>query len=141
MTSMERDVAHVRLLSILHYLLAGCVALFALFPVAHLAVGVAMVTGRLGDASAPFDLREFGWMFILVASTIITAGLAFAGCILFAGRCLARRAHHVFCVVTAALECLVMPFGTVLGVFTIVVLQRPSVKQLFRQPEAATPSD
>jgi len=31
----------------------------------------------------------------------------------------------------ACIECLFMPFGTVLGVFTILVLVRESVKQLF----------
>ena len=32
---------------------------------------------------------------------------------------------------TNGVECLFMPFGTVLGVFTIVVLCREPVKQLF----------
>jgi hypothetical protein len=31
----------------------------------------------------------------------------------------------------AAIACMLMPFGTVLGVFTIIVLMRPSVKELF----------
>ena len=31
----------------------------------------------------------------------------------------------------AAVECVFMPFGTVLGVFTIIVLMREPVKQLF----------
>jgi hypothetical protein len=34
----------------------------------------------------------------------------------------------------AAVECLFMPFGTVLGIFTIVVLNRDSVKPLFATP-------
>jgi hypothetical protein len=33
--------------------------------------------------------------------------------------------------VIAALLCMFMPFGTVLGVFTIIVLVRDSVKALF----------
>jgi hypothetical protein len=37
----------------------------------------------------------------------------------------------------AALSCAFMPFGTVLGVFTIVVLVRPSVKQLFESSGGA----
>jgi hypothetical protein len=36
--------------------------------------------------------------------------------------------------VGAALACTLMPFGTVLGVFTIIVLSRPSVRVLFSQP-------
>ena len=31
----------------------------------------------------------------------------------------------------AGIECIFMPFGTVLGVFTIIVLMRPSMKELF----------
>jgi hypothetical protein len=51
--------------------------------------------------------------------------------ILTAGRFLARRKHHLFCLVVAGVECLFFPFGTVLGVFTIIVLMRPSVQQAF----------
>jgi hypothetical protein len=36
----------------------------------------------------------------------------------------------------AAIACMFMPFGTILGVFSIIVLVRPSVKSLF---DAATP--
>ncbi len=42
--------------------------------------------------------------------------------------------HHrrrLFCLVVAGVECAFMPFGTVLGVFTIAVLMRESVKELF----------
>jgi len=39
----------------------------------------------------------------------------------------------MFCFVVACIECLFMPFGTVLGAFTIIVLMRPSVKNLFAQ--------
>jgi hypothetical protein len=34
-------------------------------------------------------------------------------------------------VVVAAVSCLMVPFGTVLGIFTIVILSRDSVKRLF----------
>jgi hypothetical protein len=40
----------------------------------------------------------------------------------------------------AALACTLMPFGTVLGSFTLIVLLRPSVKELFvRAADSATP--
>ena len=47
------------------------------------------------------------------------------------GRGLAQRKRYMFCLVVACVECLFMPFGTVLGVFTIIVLSRDSVKALF----------
>jgi len=48
-----------------------------------------------------------------------------------AGRKLSTHSSYTFCLVVAGLECLWMPLGTVLGVFTIIVLIRPSVKAIF----------
>ena len=39
--------------------------------------------------------------------------------------------HYTFCFVMAALACAFFPFGTILGIFTIVVLVRPGVKEMF----------
>jgi len=47
-----------------------------------------------------------------------------------AGRFTARQKHDTFCFVMACVECLFMPLGTVLGVFTILVLNRQGVKEL-----------
>ena len=62
-------------------------------------------------------------------------GLAFAVCVILTGRYIVRHKHYIFCLVMASLNCLFMPFGTILGVFTIVVLMRPSVKTLFYPSE------
>ena len=35
--------------------------------------------------------------------------------------------------IVAGITCLSVPIGTVLGVFTLMVLSRPSVKQMFAQ--------
>jgi len=59
----------------------------------------------------------------------------FAALVITTARFLARRRHYLFCLVMAAIECAYMPFGTVLGVFTIIVLMRDSVKQLFSAGE------
>ena len=47
----------------------------------------------------------------------------------------AQTLHFVF--VVACCECLFMPFGTVLGVFTIVLLSRDSVKNAFNAATSA----
>ena len=39
----------------------------------------------------------------------------------------------------AGLNCLHMPLGTLLGVFTFIVLARPSVQALFEQRSGAAP--
>ena len=51
----------------------------------------------------------------------------------FTGYSLSMRKNYVFCFVIACLTCLKMPLGTILGVFTILVLNRPTVKEMFNQ--------
>ena len=126
---LDTDLEHLRLLSIFHYVVGGFAGLFSLFPVLHLFVGIAMLRGDF-EGSGP-EGRTFGWVFIAVALVVIVTGLAFASLIIATGRFLSRHINYTFCLVIAAVECAFVPFGTVLGVFTIIVLQRPTVKQLF----------
>jgi hypothetical protein len=128
---MNQDEQHLKLLSIFHYVLAGLAALFSLFPVIHLALGVMMVTipGHHGPGTPEPAL--VGWFFICFAVLFILFGLTFSGFVLVTGRFLSRRRHHTFCLVMAGVECLLIPYGTILGVLTIVVLMRDSVKALF----------
>jgi hypothetical protein len=60
--------------------------------------------------------------------------LTLSACIAFAGRFLRRRTHRTFCLAVAAVSCLFTPFGTVLGVFTLIVLSREGVRQAFDAP-------
>jgi hypothetical protein len=130
---MDQDAEHLRLLSIFHYVVGGMTALFACFPCIHLAVGIALVSGALNPGRGHEQPPAFvGWLLIAVAALLILVGWSIALAILLAGRFLARRAHYLFCFVVAAVECIFMPCGTVLGVFTIIVLNRPSVRSLFQ---------
>lgn len=134
---INRDEEHLRLLVIFHYVCAGLAACFACLPIIHLIIGLLMllrpqVFGPGKDQPPPF----VGWLLVLIASGLILAGWTFAGCLAWAGRCLGRRRHYLFCLIMAGVACLFMPFGVVLGVFSIIVLVRPSVKALFVQPAA-----
>jgi hypothetical protein len=129
---MDQDDQYIRLLSIFHYVVAGLAALFSLIPVVHLTLGIAMVSGAFKEPRDPFPFSIMGWFFIVFASCFILCGLAFSTCLALAGRYLSRRRHYYFCFVMAALACMFMPFGTVLGVFTIILLTRDSVKAQFQ---------
>lgn len=127
---MAQDDEHLRLLSILHYVVAAITGLFASFPLIHLAIGLLTLFApdKLGGEAPPAFV---GWIFVAIGAALVALGWALAGCMIAVGRSLARRRRYMFCLVVAAIECLVMPFGTVLGVFTIVVLMRDSVKEAF----------
>lgn len=130
------DASHLRLLSIFHYVLAGLTALFSLVPLIHVGIGIAALSGAMplesnGGAASPDETRLFGWIFIAIGSILILCGLTLAGFMAYAGRCLARQRRHTLCLVVAALACMLMPLGTVLGVFTLIVLLRPEVVASF----------
>ncbi len=128
---MSQETEHLRLLSVFHYVVAGLAFLFSLFPVIHLILGITLVAGVFGDGQGEQPPEFVGWLFIGIALFAILMGLSFATGVLMAGRFLAQRRHYTFCLVVAALSCMFMPFGTVLGVFTIIVLVRDPVKRLF----------
>jgi hypothetical protein len=131
----DEDAEQLKLLSIFHFVLAGLGGLCSLFPVIHLVVGISLVGGAMPSApEAPEMGQAVGWFFVVVASVAIVLGLAFSACLAWAGRCLQLRKHRTFCLVMAGLSCLWIPFGTVLGVFTLIVLGREGVKQAFAAP-------
>lgn len=129
---MNQDQEHLELLSIFHYIVGGMAALFSLFPIIYLILGTLFIVApwRIQGSGSP-PPAFVGWIFIILGSSIMLVGLAFAVCVILAGRYIVKCRHYIFCLVIASLNCLFMPFGTILGVFTIVILMRPSVKELF----------
>ena len=123
---MNQDEQYLRLLSIFHYVVGGLAAIFACIPLIHFCIGMAMLTGAIDDAPA-----FVGLLFVIISALAIIFGWVFAVCLIVAGKNLAKRKRYMFCLVMAAISCMFMPFGVVLGVFTIIVLMRPSVKELF----------
>ena len=131
---MNRDQEHLQLLSIFHYVVAGLAALFSFFPLLYTIIGTIFIfAARHGTAKSGEDVPpEFlGWIFAVIGLGLFLFGLAIAFCILIAGRSLALRKRYSFAMVMACIECIFVPFGTILGVFTIVVLSRQSVRALF----------
>ncbi|CAN5449303.1 hypothetical protein BH09VER1_BH09VER1_35770 [soil metagenome] len=86
------------------------------------------------DALFPF------FIFRIVAGVIglvILSGWILGALTFYAGHCLARRQHRTFIQVMAALNCLWIPYGTLLGVFTFIVLNTPEAEAEF--PAMAPP--
>ena len=129
---MNQDEEHLRLLSIFHYVCAGTAAFFACFPLIYVVMGLVMIFSPESMGTANNRPPAFvGGVFVCMGGILCLLGWAFALSILFAGRCIARRKCHTLCLVMAGISCIFMPFGTILGVFSIIVLIRPSVKALF----------
>jgi hypothetical protein len=130
---MNKDEEHLKLLSIFHYVAGGITGVIACFPIMHLFMGMVMLVAVLGEASGneKFLVLPLSLIFILIPGFIVLCGWALAVCLIIGGSFLASRNHYTFCFVVACISCLLMPYGTVLGVFTIIVLMRPTVKEMF----------
>ena len=131
---MTKDEEHLNLLGTFHYVLAAIGALFACLPLIHVGMGVLMLVspetmtgGKSGDAPPAF----VGWFMIGVGFFFVLVGWTAAVFTAISGRYLKRREKRLFSFVMAAILCAFMPIGTILGVFTILVLSRESVVRLY----------
>lgn len=133
--AMNKDIQHLNLLSVFHYIVGGCLLVFASIPIFHFVLGLMMVfsPATLGRGPAPPPM--VGWLLAVFGGLAVLLGWSLGIAILIAGWFLHRRTHHLYCFIMACFSLMFQPFGTVLGVFTILVLMRPSVKQLFATGE------
>jgi hypothetical protein len=130
----DRWDSHLETLGVVHYVVAGFIALFALLPLLHVAMGLGIVTGAfpgpgpgVRDGFPPF----FGWLFIALGLTFVCLGLALATAVGLAGTYLRQRRRWLYCVVVDAIACSIFPFGTILGVLSLVTLSQPEVRSRF----------
>lgn len=138
--NQNQDEQHLKILSIFHYVVGGIAGIFACFPIIHLVVGIGSLIASFTDGpDAPPVF--FGLFFTLFAGGFILIGWIFAICIILTGRFIATRKNYMFCLVMGGIECTFTPFGTVLGVFTIITLVRLSVKELFESQSSSSLPD
>ena len=138
---VDQDQEHLRLLKIGYYVLsalgAGMTALFLLY-ISFFGVIFTSVLPNQHDANAP-DPKLMGIIFIAVAFVVLLAGATGAFLTFYTARSIAERKRWTFVVVVAALCCFQFPIGTAVGVFSLMVMTRPSVKLLFGQRIAPPP--
>lgn len=123
------DREHLKILAIFHYIVGGFIA--AIFAV-NAFLAIKMWRMAKNDFPAPghegFEMTSA--LYVVPATQCLVFAIV-AVCLLVAARLLQRRHGYRFIFFIACLECLGFPFGTVLGAFTLIVLLRPSVKELF----------
>jgi len=129
------DADHLNLLAIFHFVGAGLAVLGLLFLLVHYTFMHAMFTNPLffQNQKQPMPMPPeqifaiFKWFYLIGALWFVTSGVLN----LISGLCLRARKGRTFSLVVAGINCLHIPLGTVLGVFTIVVLLRDSVRELY----------
>jgi hypothetical protein len=134
---MKRDAEHLKLLAIFHFIWAGLIAMTGLIGIIYIPMGIFMIRasaavpppGAGGGGGPPPTFM--GYLFLGLGAAFILFGVIGGLLVALAGWNLTRRKGWTFCFVIACLSCMNAPLGTALGVCTILVLNRQSVKDLF----------
>jgi len=80
----------------------------------------------------PAELR---WVFggiALVIALIMLGGWTLGGLLLYSAHCIRKRKHLVFIQSMAAIQCIFIPYGTLIGIFTFYTLGTQRAQALFK---------
>ncbi|MBS0202598.1 MAG: hypothetical protein JSS49_06830 [Planctomycetes bacterium] len=128
----DNDVNHLRLLSIFHYVVAALMGMFTCFPGIYVVMGTVFLTNPPQQpVQNPEELKMIGGFFLAFGLLFVVIQLALAIALFVAGKSISTRRRYTYCMIVAAISCLFFPFGTALGVCTLIVLSRASVKKLY----------
>lgn len=75
------------------------------------------------------------WLFRVIAGVIgfiILLGWTLGGLTIYAGHCIRKRKHKILIYTMAGLNCIWIPYGTILGIATILLFQWPEVQAEFK---------
>ena len=139
--SHAEDAEHLSALSIGHFVLSGVAVLGAaptlLYGVAgaklmeEFGSDLSMAMGDIPGQSPDAMLQDLSSLVTTLIVSAVVLAVVSAVHLLVVGVMIRKRRLWTFCYLTGCGECLMFPFGTILGIFTILVLSRPSVKRLF----------
>lgn len=139
----RRDQDHLQLLAVFHFIVAGFAVAGIGFLLLHDAfmnaifANPAMWKDQPNGSPAEFFraiIGVFKWCYVVMT----VFGVAIGTANVMSGIWLRKQKNRMFSLVVSGLNCLQVPFGTVLGVFTIIVLMHDSVHA---QYESATNRD
>jgi hypothetical protein len=125
----NRDIIHLNILSGFHYLVGVYFLLTTLFVSRYVLAGIIAFMRSNGTASPSESFTSWGQ--VVMISTLVIFMVAMGIAILLAGHYLRKQKARIYCSVIAGIECLAFPLGTLLGVFTLIKLNKDSVNQLF----------
>jgi hypothetical protein len=132
---------NLRILAIFHYVVGGLHALLSSFGLIHVCMGLFLLLSPASFTSPDVQMsgppQWIGLIFMMVGGGIVLTGWTLGFFTILSGRYIALRKKRMFSLVMGCINCILFPFGTVLGVFTIILLTRDDVKAMYGEPPAS----
>lgn len=131
---MQDEIRYLDILAIFHLIVGAIAGLFSCFPLINLSIGLSMLSEipkiiARDNLFSPFTM--FPILFVVLPAIIVVFGWMFAIAVILNAYYIKKRKWLTYCLVIGGIETIFMPFGTVLGVFTIILLTKPNIKELF----------
>jgi len=139
---MDTTAHDLKLLSIGYYIEAGIIGFYSLLVLGYAGFLSFFLTAasreaeRRGQGGLPPGIAS---ILTAVIGVLFVLLIAYAICLFLTGYWIARCRDRIFIYVMAALTCLGIPYGTVLGIFTFITMQRPTARQLFSRGTLTSP--
>ena len=133
MAESKNNSQTLDLVSIFHYVLAALIYLKGAIALIFMGIGTVAAVGILSDK--PHDvhiaLPVIGLFFFVGPVMFLCLTWTLATLVLLAGKRMSKHTNLVYCQIIAGLECLCVPFGTILGIFTLISLTKAETKEIF----------
>lgn len=129
------DEEHLRLLALFHYISGGITVAFSLlFGVwfVFMAAMFSFLPRHAGDGAAP-PFQAPPAIFFLLFAFVFLLGVGYGILEVVSGRLIARRKRRLLTLIVAIPRVVFLPYGLILSIFTLIILERPSVKLLYRR--------
>jgi len=123
------DNEHLRLLSVGYKISAGVAFFTSLFGLMYMLMGI--MFSVFPNTPSQHQQPPVDWIFGITGFAFFAISIIFAILNLMAAKRLEQRRAKTFCTIIAALNCVGIPYHTVLGIFTLMVLTRRSVETTF----------
>jgi len=131
------DDEQLKILRMCYFFAAGVTAFAGLFGLLYAFLGFTMFSHLPQESGQPGPPVEFfksiGQLFGIFGAVFTLAMMTIAFLQFLTAQRLKQRRSRVFCMVVAGIACFAIPYGTILGVCTFIVLGRPSVEKLFEK--------
>jgi hypothetical protein len=130
------DGEHLRLLAIFHYVSGGLTILFSCVFIVHL-IFMSFVLRNIDKFEnnpgfgGKVDPEQFLGFFVVVFGIAIGLGILYGIAQIVSGRFIKNRRHRTFSLIVALPNIIFIPYGTILSILTLRVLDRRSVKRLY----------
>jgi hypothetical protein len=132
------DEEHLRLLPVAYWVLGGFDIFISLYGLIYVGFGVLFTLAPFESSTSTSGPPPafMGWFFFAIGLVFILAFGISAAIKIAAGFWIRKRRWRTATFVVAAVSCMSLPFGTLVGVMTFLVLLRPSVAALYERTVA-----